>query len=208
MRFSKDEYILRTLSKIKYKKWKLFVITSIVHFLNDPDIEFFCQQLVKGQNGNRYLPDLCFPSLKIYYEREWDVALLNDQKHYGRLHPSPSRSACAHPSSTVPEGQSAQCNTSAHRAWPRRGRDHAHCAEHAAPTPDPGIAIHQRTRPSPRVPTDGALKRSSRSVYATRDVISIRLVSVALLRTFRRFVASKRIVNDEVTEGLTAIKRL
>lgn len=68
MRFSKDEYILRNFSKIKHKKWELFVITRIIHSLDDPDIEFVCQQLVKTQNGKRYLTDLCFPALKLYYE--------------------------------------------------------------------------------------------------------------------------------------------
>tara|TARA_Y100000588_G_C14217436_1_gene909466 strand:+ start:445 stop:1320 length:876 start_codon:yes stop_codon:yes gene_type:complete len=68
MRVSKDEYILRNLSKIRHKKWELFVITRIIHLLNDPDIEFVCQQLIRSRNGKRYLTDLCFPSLKLYYE--------------------------------------------------------------------------------------------------------------------------------------------
>ena len=37
MKISKDEYILRTFSKIKHKKWELFVITRIIHLLEDPD---------------------------------------------------------------------------------------------------------------------------------------------------------------------------
>ena len=68
MTISKDEYILRNFSKIKHKKWELFVITRIIHLLNDPEIEFVCQQLIKPQSGKRYLADLCFPSLKLYYE--------------------------------------------------------------------------------------------------------------------------------------------
>ena len=65
---SKDNYILRNFSKIKHKKWELYVITRIIHFLNDSDIEFVCQQLIKTRDGKRYLADLCFPSLKLYYE--------------------------------------------------------------------------------------------------------------------------------------------
>ena len=68
MKISKDEYILRTFSKIKHKKWELFVITRIIHLLEDPDIEFVCQQLIRTQKGKRYLTDLCFPALKLYYE--------------------------------------------------------------------------------------------------------------------------------------------
>ena len=66
---SKDEYLLRNFSKITHKKWELFVITRILHLLNDPDIEYVCQQYVNPPNNNKYyLTDLCFPSLKLYYE--------------------------------------------------------------------------------------------------------------------------------------------
>ena len=44
---SKDDYILRSFSKIKHKSWELYVITRIVHLLDDPDLEFICQQLIK-----------------------------------------------------------------------------------------------------------------------------------------------------------------
>ena len=43
-------------------------ITRIIHFLNDSDVEFVCQQLIRTHDGKRYLADLCFPSLKLYYE--------------------------------------------------------------------------------------------------------------------------------------------
>ena len=68
MKFSKDEYTLRNFSKIQHKKWELYIITRIIHLLNDPEIEFVCQQLIKTKNNNRYLTDLCFPALKLYYE--------------------------------------------------------------------------------------------------------------------------------------------
>ena len=68
MKFSKDEYILRNFSKIQHKKWELYIITRIVHFINDPEIEFVCQQFIKTGGSKRYLADLCFPSLKLYYE--------------------------------------------------------------------------------------------------------------------------------------------
>ena len=68
MKFSKDQYVLRNFSKIQHKKWELYIITRIVHFLNDSDVEFVCQQLIRAHDGKRYLADLCFPSLKLYYE--------------------------------------------------------------------------------------------------------------------------------------------
>ncbi len=68
MKFSKDEYTLRNFSKIQHKKWELYIITRIIHFLNDPEIEYVCQQFIKTRDGKRYLADLCFPSLKLYYE--------------------------------------------------------------------------------------------------------------------------------------------
>ncbi len=66
---SKDEYLLRNFSKITHKKWELFVITRILHLLNDSEIEYVCQQYVNPSNSNEYyLTDLCFPSLKLYCE--------------------------------------------------------------------------------------------------------------------------------------------
>ena len=44
---TKDEYLLKNFSKIKHKKWELFVITRILHLLDDPDIEYVCQQYIK-----------------------------------------------------------------------------------------------------------------------------------------------------------------
>jgi uncharacterized protein (DUF4415 family) len=65
---NKSEYIVRSLSKIKHKQWELYVVSRIVHLLNDLDIEFVCQQLVRKKNGGRYLVDLFFPQLGIYLE--------------------------------------------------------------------------------------------------------------------------------------------
>ncbi|SVB39917.1 uncharacterized protein METZ01_LOCUS192771 [marine metagenome] len=68
MKISKGDYILRSFSKIKHKKWELYVITRIIHLLNDPEIEYVCQQLVKTPENKRYLTDLFFPTLELYYE--------------------------------------------------------------------------------------------------------------------------------------------
>ena len=68
MTVSQDDYILRTFSKIQHKKWELYVITRIIHLLDDPELEFVCQQLIKTPQNNRYLADLCFPALELYFE--------------------------------------------------------------------------------------------------------------------------------------------
>ena len=65
---TKDEYLLKNFSKIKHKKWELFVITRVLHLLDDSNIEYVCQQYIKVKGNNHYLTDLCFPSLKLYYE--------------------------------------------------------------------------------------------------------------------------------------------
>ena len=65
---TKDEYLLKNFSKIKHKKWELFVITRILHLIRDPDIEYVCQQYINVKGNRHYLTDLCFPSLKLYYE--------------------------------------------------------------------------------------------------------------------------------------------
>ena len=69
---TKDEYLLRNFSKIKHKSWELFVITRILHLLNDPDIEYVCQQYINIKGDKYYLTDLCFPSLELYLEIDED----------------------------------------------------------------------------------------------------------------------------------------
>ena len=76
---SNDDYLLRNISKIKHKKWELYIITRILHLLNDQEIEYTCQQFVKTKSGKRYLADICFPSIKLYYEI--DELQHNKEKH-------------------------------------------------------------------------------------------------------------------------------
>jgi very-short-patch-repair endonuclease len=65
---NKQEYILRSLQKISHKKWELFIISRIIHKLDDLDIEFVTQQLVRLHDGTRKLTDLYFPQLGFYLE--------------------------------------------------------------------------------------------------------------------------------------------
>lgn len=65
---TKDDYLLHALSKIKHKKFELYVIAKVLFTLNDPDIEFICQQYVKSPDVAKrgYLVDLFFPQFHIY----------------------------------------------------------------------------------------------------------------------------------------------
>ncbi|ODQ07283.1 MULTISPECIES: AbaSI family restriction endonuclease [Enterobacterales] len=67
---SKTDYILRSLSKITKKRWEHYVINRIFHKLDDPEIEFVCQQCIRKSNspGKIYLADLFFPQLELYLE--------------------------------------------------------------------------------------------------------------------------------------------
>ncbi len=75
---SKDSYLLANFSKIKHKSWELYCITRILHLLDDDDIEYVCQQLVKKKSGDEFFfTDLCFPSLGIYVE-------INEDQHFSK----------------------------------------------------------------------------------------------------------------------------
>lgn len=65
---TKDEYVLRSLSKLSRKMWELFVVSRIIHGICDPEIEFVCQQLVRRRNGKRALVDLYFPQFGVFLE--------------------------------------------------------------------------------------------------------------------------------------------
>ena len=66
----KDAYVLASLRRIgRNKKWEVYVVTRIIHLLDDDNLEFACQQCVKDKGNDRfYLTDLCFPSLGLYIE--------------------------------------------------------------------------------------------------------------------------------------------
>ena len=75
----KTDYILRSLSKIRHKKWELFVISRIIHKLDDDEIEFVTQQLVRLDDGKRALTDLYFPQFGIHLE-------VNEAQHFQPKH--------------------------------------------------------------------------------------------------------------------------
>ncbi len=79
MRITKDDYILRRLSKISKKKWEFFVISRVIHKLDDPDIEFVTQQLVRRPDGARALTDMFFPQFNLHLE-------IDEGQHLDELH--------------------------------------------------------------------------------------------------------------------------
>lgn len=65
---TKDEYILRRLTKISKKRFEYFVISRVIHKLDDPEIEFITQQLVRRPDGKYALTDMYFPQFGIHLE--------------------------------------------------------------------------------------------------------------------------------------------
>jgi very-short-patch-repair endonuclease len=61
------EYYALRMKKISKKKYEFFVISRILNRLDDRDIEFVTQQLVRTDNG-RFLLDLYFPQFKLAIE--------------------------------------------------------------------------------------------------------------------------------------------
>ncbi len=75
-----EDYALR-FGKIRHKKYELFVVSRIVHLLNDREIEFTTQQLVRTNTG-RFLLDLYFPQFKyaievdeVFHSKEENILL-------------------------------------------------------------------------------------------------------------------------------------
>lgn len=61
-------YYAKMLTKLKNKKYEFYVISRIIHLLNDKEIQFTIQQLVRKNDGKRYLIDLYFPQFKLGVE--------------------------------------------------------------------------------------------------------------------------------------------
>lgn len=63
----KKEYIIRQLGRTKNKKYEAYVVTRIIHLLNDFSIKFVTQQYVTRPEG-RALTDLFFPQFGLHIE--------------------------------------------------------------------------------------------------------------------------------------------
>ena len=60
--------ISRSLSKISHKRYELYVISRIIHLLNDPNIKYNFQQYVRRPSGGIALVDLYLPQVKLGIE--------------------------------------------------------------------------------------------------------------------------------------------
>ena len=79
---SKETYVTKNFQKISNKRWELYVITRVIHLLNDPEIEYVCQQYINPpKNREYYLADLAFPSLRLYLE-------IDEGQHGSQVHKS------------------------------------------------------------------------------------------------------------------------
>lgn len=65
---TKEEYVHRSLAKLKHKSYEHYVINRVFHRLNDPEIEFVCQQLVRTEKDKWFLTDMYFPQFGLYLE--------------------------------------------------------------------------------------------------------------------------------------------
>jgi len=75
----KKEYIIRQLGRTKNKKYEAYVVSRIIHLLNDFNVKIVTQQYVVRPEG-RALTDLFFPQLSIHIEVDEEHHKLNIQE--------------------------------------------------------------------------------------------------------------------------------
>lgn len=86
------EYILRSLTKLRHKRYESYVVHRIINLLNDLSLKFVTQQYVRRSDGRIALTDLFFPQLNLHVEvdegHHFNVEKLiydeidTDQPHY------------------------------------------------------------------------------------------------------------------------------
>lgn len=77
-------YYAKLLTKLRNKKYEFYVVSRIIHLLNDTEIQFTTQQLVRKKDGKRYLIDLYFPQFKIAVEIDESHHLSNEEADRAR----------------------------------------------------------------------------------------------------------------------------
>lgn len=77
-------YYAKLLTKLRNKKYEFYVVSRIIHLLNDTEIQFTTQQLVRKEDGKRYLIDLYFPQFKIAVEIDESHHLSNEEADRAR----------------------------------------------------------------------------------------------------------------------------
>lgn len=66
--YTKKDFILKQLARTNKKNYENYVVSRIVHLLNDLDIKFVTQQYFKRINGSFGLSDLYFPQFNLSVE--------------------------------------------------------------------------------------------------------------------------------------------
>ena len=72
-------YYAKLLTKLRNKKYEFYVVSRIIHLLNDTEIQFTTQQVVRKDDGRRYLIDLYFPQFQIAVEIDESHHLSNEE---------------------------------------------------------------------------------------------------------------------------------
>ena len=77
-------YYAKLLTKLRNKKYEFYVVSRIIHLLNDTEIQFTTQQLIRKKDRKRYLIDLYFPQFKIAVEIDESYHLSNEEADRAR----------------------------------------------------------------------------------------------------------------------------
>lgn len=80
----KKEYVFRQLSRTNRKKDEHYVVSRIVHLLDDLSIKFVTQQHVRFANGGRALTDLYFPQFGTHVEVDEPAPYHNESREKAR----------------------------------------------------------------------------------------------------------------------------
>src|SRR5215213_8159391 len=64
----KKEFLLRQIAKTNKKSYENYVVTRVIHRLDDPDLKFVTQQHVTRPGNRRALTDLYLPQIAFHVE--------------------------------------------------------------------------------------------------------------------------------------------
>lgn len=88
MKSNRDTYVRKSLANLKHKSWEHYVVNRLVHRLDDPEIEFICQQHIRA-DGARFLSDVYFPQFDLHLE-------VDERGHVGKEEKDSQRSTSIH----------------------------------------------------------------------------------------------------------------
>gem|GEM_PF-5011018 len=68
MNMNKKEFLLRQFAKTNKKNYENYVVTRVIHKLDDPTVKFITQQYVSRPERRRALTDLYIPQIAFHVE--------------------------------------------------------------------------------------------------------------------------------------------